>query len=282
MLQNHAAVRRDRPVAPRSGATGHELAPYSWDIFDHRSLPVSMKLRVVTYNIHKCIGGLDRRYDPQRTAEALATTEPDVVLLQEVDDGVRRSNGDRQVDRLAELTGLHHRTWFPNVEVRGGGHYGNAVLSRYPIVQTSNVDLTVSWKKRRSVLHAELRIRHEEVDRIVHIFNMHLGLAEYERKIQLRRFLECDPFARLHHDTPIIVGGDLNDVYGRLWRLLTPAGFRGPDRSPRTFPAWAPLRALDGIYIRGRVEVSHLARAEAMVARRASDHRPLYAELQLH
>lgn len=242
----------------------------------------ALKLRIATYNIHKCIGGLDRRYDPQRTAEALATTEPDIVLLQEVDDGAKRSNGDRQVDRLAELTGLHHRTWFPNVAVRGGGHYGNAVLSRYPIVQTSNVDLTVRLKKRRSVLHAELRVRHDEVDRIVHIFNMHLGLAEFERKIQLRRFLECDPFARLHHDTPIIVGGDLNDVYGRLWRLLTPAGFRGPDRSPRTFPAWAPLRALDGLYVRGNVEVASLARAEAAVAKRASDHRPLWAELKLH
>lgn len=242
----------------------------------------ALKLRIVTYNIHKCIGGLDRRYDPQRTAEALATTEPDVVLLQEVDDGAKRSNRERQVDRLAELTGLHHSTWFPNVTVRGGGHYGNAVLSRYPIVQTSNVDLTVRLKKRRSVLHAELRVRHDEVDRIVHIFNMHLGLAEFERKIQLRRFLECDPFARLHHDTPIIVGGDLNDVYGGLWRLLSPAGFRGPARSPRTFPAWAPMRALDGLYVRGNVEVSALARAEAAVAKRASDHRPLWAELELH
>jgi endonuclease/exonuclease/phosphatase family metal-dependent hydrolase len=240
-----------------------------------------LKLRVVTYNIHKCIGGLDRRYDPARTADALASTEPDVVLLQEVDDGAKRSKGDRQVDRLAELTGLGHRTFFPNVAVRGGGQYGNAVLSRYPIVQTSNVDLTVSWKKRRSVLHAELRVRHQEVDRIVHVFNMHLGLAEYERKIQLKRFLECDPFARLHHETPIIVGGDLNDVYGRLWRLLTPAGFRGPSRSPRTFPAWAPLRALDGIYVRGGVEVASLARAEAAVAKRASDHLPLWADLLL-
>jgi endonuclease/exonuclease/phosphatase family metal-dependent hydrolase len=240
-----------------------------------------LKLRVVTYNIHKCIGGLDRRYDPQRTAEAIAGLEPDIVLLQEVDDGAKRSNGDRQVDRLAELVGLHHRTWFGNVSVRGGGEYGNAVLSRYPIVETSNVDLTIRLKKRRSVLHAEVRVRHEEVHRTVHVFNMHLGLAEFERKIQLRRFLESHPFARLHHHTPIIVGGDLNDVYGGLWRLLAPAGFRGPERSPRTFPAWAPLRALDGLYVRGDVEVKELARAEAAVARRASDHRPLWAELQL-
>jgi endonuclease/exonuclease/phosphatase family metal-dependent hydrolase len=49
----------------------------------------------------------------------------------------------------------------------------------------------------------------------------------------------------------------------------------------RTFPAWAPLRALDGLYVRGNVEVATLARAEAAVAKRASDHRPLWAELEL-
>lgn len=243
---------------------------------------LELKLRVVTYNIHKCIGGVDRRYDPSRIAEALTTLEPDVVLLQEVDDGARRSNGDRQVDRLSELIGLPHRTWFGNVAVRGGGEYGNAILSRFPIVDTSNVDLTVPLKKRRSVLHAEVRVRHGEVDRTVHVFNMHLGLAQYERKLQLQRFLECDPFARLHHETPIIVGGDLNDVYGMLWRLLAPAGFRGPERSPRTFPAWAPMRALDGLYVRGAVAVRDLARSEHAIARRASDHRPLWAELSLH
>lgn len=241
-----------------------------------------MKLRVVTYNIHKCIGGLDRRYDPQRTAATLTALQPDVLLLQEVDDGAKRSNGDRQVDRLSELLELPHRTWFGNVTVRGGGEYGNAVISRFPIVETSNVDLTVPLKKRRSVLHAELRVRQGDLDRTVHVFNMHLGLAQYERKIQLRRFLESHPFARLHHETPIIVGGDLNDVYGVLWRLLSPAGFRGPERSPRTFPAWAPLRSLDGLYVRGAVAVKELARAEHELARRASDHRPLWADLVLH
>ncbi|MEZ4363450.1 MAG: endonuclease/exonuclease/phosphatase family protein [Kofleriaceae bacterium] len=241
-----------------------------------------MKVRVVTYNIHKCIGGLDRRYDPQRTAAALSALEPDIVLLQEVDDGARRSNGDRQVDRLAELTGLHHRTWFGNVTVRGGGEYGNAILSRFPITETSNIDLSIRLKKRRSVLHAALRVRHDHLDRAMHIFNLHLGLAEFERKIQLRKFLECHPFANLHHDTPILVGGDLNDVYGGLWKLMEPAGFRGPNRAPRTFPAWAPMRALDGLYVRGTVEVTHLARAETQLARRASDHLPLWADLQLH
>jgi endonuclease/exonuclease/phosphatase family metal-dependent hydrolase len=240
-----------------------------------------MKLRVLTYNVHKCIGGVDRRYDPKRVAETIAHYEPDVLLLQEVDDRARRSNHDRQVDVLGELLGYHHRAWYPNVKVRGGGEYGNAVLSRYPMVEDRNIDLTVAPKKRRSVLHVHCRIRHEGVDRTVHIFNMHLGLAEYERRIQIRTFLDSHPFAGLRDGTPVIVGGDLNDVWGRAAKLLSPGGFRGVDRRPRTFPAWAPMRSLDGIYVRGEVELVGVHRGDCDVARRASDHRPLYADVMI-
>jgi len=241
-----------------------------------------VRLRVLSYNIHKCIGGLDRRYDPHRVAQVINNLEPDVVLLQEVDAGVSRSNGDRQVDVLGELVGLKHRTWFPNVDVRGGGQYGNAILSRYPLIESVNIDLSVRFKKRRSAVHGVIRVRHDEVDRTVHVYNMHLGLARFERRIQLRKFVDSHPFATLHHDTPVVVGGDLNDVYGRLGELLRPAGFRGVERRPLTFPAWGPLRPLDAIFVRGSVDFVKLARCETELARRASDHRPLLAEVRLH
>lgn len=242
----------------------------------------TMKLRILTWNIHKCIGGLDRRYDPKRTAETIAHYQPDVLLLQEVDGGVKRSQGDHQVDVLGDLLGISHRVWFPNVSVRGGGAYGNAILSRFPLEEVRNIDLTVPPKKRRSVLHAVARVRHGDHDRHVHIFNMHLGLAQYERRIQLGTFLDSHPFHGLHHDTPVIVGGDLNDVWGNLGALLTPSGFRGADRAPRTFPAWGPLRALDSLYVRGRLRLHELTRGEIELCRRASDHRPLIADVQLH
>src|SRR4051812_25841964 len=105
-----------------------------------------MKLRVLSYNIHKCIGGVDRRYVPDRTAEVIRALDPDVLLLQEVDAGVSRSNGDKQVDLLGDLVGMRYRTWFPNVDVRGGGQYGNAILSRYPLLEATNIDLTIRFK----------------------------------------------------------------------------------------------------------------------------------------
>ena len=240
-----------------------------------------MKLKFVSYNIHKCIGGVDRKYEPQRIANVIGHQQADVVLLQEVDAGVPRSKHDRQVEVLGDLCEMKYRTWFPNVDVRGGGQYGNAILSRYPIIESTNIDLSVKFKKRRSVLHGVIRVRHDDVDRTVHVYNMHLGLARFERRIQLRRFLDSHPFANLHHETPILVGGDLNDVYGRLGELLRPSGFRGVDRRPLTFPAWGPMRPLDAIFVRGSVEFIKLARCESELARRASDHRPLIADVRL-
>jgi endonuclease/exonuclease/phosphatase family metal-dependent hydrolase len=241
-----------------------------------------VKLRVLSYNIHKCIGGVDRKYEPSRVADVISRLEPDVVLMQEVDAGVERSNGDRQVDLLGELLGMRYRTWFPNVEVRGGGHYGNAVMSRYPIIESTNIDLSIRFKKKRSALHSVLRIRQDDTDRTVHVFNMHLGLARYERRRQIQTFLDSHPFNNLHHETPVVVGGDLNDIYGRLGELLAPAGFRGTDARPRTFPAWGPMRALDAIFVRGAVDYMKLSRCDSDLARRASDHRPLVAEVRLH
>jgi endonuclease/exonuclease/phosphatase family metal-dependent hydrolase len=240
-----------------------------------------VRLRTLSYNIHKCIGGIDRRYDPDRIVEVIQNLDIDVAMLQEVDGGVARSNHDHQVDLLAERLGLRYRTWFPNVDVRGGGQYGNAILSRYPIIESANLDLTIRFKKRRSALHAVLRVRHDGVDRTVHVYNMHLGLARYERRRQLRMFLDSHPFQNLHHDTPIVVGGDLNDVYGGLGELLAPAGFRGIERRPLTFPAWGPMRALDAIFVRGAMDFVRLARCDSELARRASDHRPLVADVRL-
>jgi endonuclease/exonuclease/phosphatase family metal-dependent hydrolase len=242
-----------------------------------------VRARLLTYNIHKAIGGLDRRYRPERVRDTIAHYAPDIVCLQEVDAGVPRSNGHRQVDLLGEMVGLRHRTWFPNVKVRSGGEYGNAILSRFHLTETENIDLTIGWRKRRSVLHARYRVRLPDGrrTRTLHVFNMHLGLSQGERKRQLKIFLESHPFAGLHHRTPVIVAGDFNDVFGTLGRLLAPEGFRSTDQRINTFPAYAPARALDSIYVRGDLEIRRLYRSQLQVARAASDHLPLIAELEL-
>ena len=107
-----------------------------------------MRFRLVTWNIHKGIGGVDRRYRLDRIVDTLRHYAPDIVHLQEVTDGVPRSGNDRQVDLIGEALGLHHRAYQPNVHL-SQGTYGNAILSRYPLHDVHDIDLKIPLKKRR-------------------------------------------------------------------------------------------------------------------------------------
>ncbi len=234
--------------------------------------------------MHKCVGGLDRRYDPARIAAVIATAAPDVVLLQEVGQKGRWYRGERQVDVLGDALGFLHRSYFVNVRFGPRrGEYGNAILSRLPIASTENIDLTVPQKKARSGLHAELRLPTSPGHtRTLHVFNLHLGLGEAERRAQLERLLRSPAMQSIQANTPVLVAGDFNDVWGSLGKsTLAPIGFRGPARALRTFPAWAPLRALDAMYVRGDVEMRALERLRGHGVRTASDHVPLVADLHL-
>ena len=237
-----------------------------------------MKLRVLCWNIHKGIGGVDRRYRPERTVELIAHYGPDIALLQEVDENVKRSEFHRQVDILGEALAMRHRGYGPNVKV-ARGRYGNAILSRWPLTDVKNIDLTIKPKKKRGALYAKCRVRRGKRTRTVVFFNMHLGLAGFERKIQLRRLISRFDF---HGTTPIILGGDFNDVWGTLGKkILEPVGFRRAGRLMNTFPAYLPTRPLDGIHVRGDVDVRKCFRSRMKLARAASDHLPLIADLWL-
>src|SRR5262245_13076564 len=126
-----------------------------------------MRLRVLTYNIHRAIG-VDRRFRPERIVEIVSHYAPDLMLLQEVDDGVPRS---RELDLARELS---RALDFPycavghNVSLRKG-RYGNATLSRWPILRERNIDLTVGTLKRRGCQHTTLAVADEAT---LDVFNL--------------------------------------------------------------------------------------------------------------
>jgi hypothetical protein len=106
-----------------------------------------MDFRVLSYNIHRAIG-VDRLFRPERIANIIRYYQPDIVLLQEVDDGVPRSRGLNLATELATALGFEHYKLGANVSLRKGA-YGNATLSRFPIVRERNIDLTIGSRKRR-------------------------------------------------------------------------------------------------------------------------------------
>jgi endonuclease/exonuclease/phosphatase family metal-dependent hydrolase len=240
-----------------------------------------MRVRIVTWNIHKGIGGVDRRYRLERVIELLKAQTPDVALLQEVSDELPRSQYHDQAALLSEALQMPHIAYGPQHRFSVGG-YGNAIISRWPLSNVHNVDLTIGTRKKRGVLQARSRVRFERHSRTIVLHNLHLGLAGAEREEQLRRFLSSSPFKGLHHRTPIVLGGDLNDVWGTLGaRFLLPAGFTRAGRLANTFPAWLPVRPLDGIFVRGAIAAHRCSPARGALARQASDHLPLVADLEL-
>jgi endonuclease/exonuclease/phosphatase family metal-dependent hydrolase len=247
--------------------------------FSTANLP--MRLRLLTYNIHKGIGGLDRRYQPERIVAAIAHCTPDIVLLQEVDDGVPRTHSHRQVDLLGDQLDLPHRAYQRNVRV-GNGHYGNAILSRFPLTDVHDLELSIPLKKKRRALFAHCHVSCDGHRRTLLFCNVHLGLAGFERRIQLNRVLQADVLRRTHAQTPVIVAGDFNDVWGQLGTgLLGPAGFQPAALQIKTFPAFLPMRPLDRIFFRGALTLDHSFASRTELARQASDHLPLVAEFVL-
>jgi len=242
-----------------------------------------MRLRVVTWNIHKGIGGVDRRYRLDRTSEVLLSLNADIVLLQEVADGMPSCGWDNQLDELSESLELPHVAYGAEHRFRVGG-YGNAILSRFPLTDSARIDLTIGRRKRRGLVQTRVHAKLEDGahTRSVVVFNLHLGLSGAERATQLERFLACHPFAHLHHDTPLVVGGDFNDVWASLGpRFLEPAGLSRAGKLQPTFPAALPLRPLDGLWIRGSVSVVSAHPVRNTLSRAASDHLPIVADLEL-
>ncbi len=240
-----------------------------------------MRLRVITWNIHKGIGGVDRRYAPERVLQLLLHHQPDVLLLQEVSEHMPRNRFDDQVELLSSGLGMPHLAFNPQHRFAMGG-YGNLILSRWPLDDIEEVDLTVGWRKKRGAIQARAHVRMGDKTRSVVLHNLHLGLAGSERAEQLKRFLASGPFRGIHANTPIILGGDLNDLWGTLGpRFLAPAGFQRAGSLANTFPAAIPLRPLDGLFIRGNVQFVKGHACTTRLAKQASDHRPLIADLEL-
>jgi endonuclease/exonuclease/phosphatase family metal-dependent hydrolase len=241
-----------------------------------------MHFRLVTWNIHKGIGGIDRRYRLDRIVEILRHYAPDILHLQEVTEGVPRTNRDRQAELIAEAVGLPFHAYQPNVELSEGS-YGNAILARFPLHDVHDIELKIPLKKRRRAQIARCRMRTGDGhSRTLILVNLHLGLAEFERRIQLRRVLDCPALKHAHRDTPLIVAGDINDVLHRAGpETMGPQGFRNCCHECSTFPAFMPVRGLDQIHYRGDLELRHSAVSTAPLAQRASDHLPLIADFRL-
>ncbi len=158
-------------------------------------------MRLLTYNIHKGIGGRDRKYRLQRIVDVIEIENPDLICLQEVDRGVARSRYDDQPGLLVDAFKSAGHLFQPNVHLRTGV-YGNLVLSRWPLHSKHQISLRLNVKKVRG---AQLAVV-ETPEGLLHIVHVHLGLGERERHWQVEHLLGHHRFQESAHLPTMIVG----------------------------------------------------------------------------
>jgi endonuclease/exonuclease/phosphatase family metal-dependent hydrolase len=242
-----------------------------------------MRIRIVSYNIHRAIG-VDRRFRPERIVEILDHYKPDIVLMQEVDEGVPRSREMNLAGELADALEFPHFALGHNVSLRKGW-YGNATMSRFPITRERNIDLTIGERKRRGCQHTTVLLGNHGNGRL-DVFNLHLGLSARERVHQVGRLVRSKEFRSLDESRPCIVGGDFNDWRSQLAPIFTEVlAFRCATeraRGPiRTYPSFSPTGGLDRIFYRGHLRWVASASCRLRVSKVASDHLPVIADFDL-
>jgi endonuclease/exonuclease/phosphatase family metal-dependent hydrolase len=230
--------------------------------------PAGRPLVVATYNVHGWVGG-DGRRDPERACEALAELGADVIALQEVRCG---HAGPGVLERIAELLKMESLRGL--VHERHDEAHGNALLSRLAITAAEPIELTVRGREPRGAIAATLDTGAEPL----RVVATHLGIGPRERRLQVRRLVA-------HLDPPeagaLVVLGDMNEWVRGAGALLPLHRRLGRTAGPRTFPAPFPLFSLDRIWVTPRWRLRRLWVHRSPLARAASDHLPLVAELEL-
>jgi endonuclease/exonuclease/phosphatase family metal-dependent hydrolase len=232
-------------------------------------------VRVVTYNIHGCVG-LDRRYDPTRIAAVLQEIDADIVCLQEVDARGAWLRVD-QAAYLGQATNRNVILGAPASERRG--RFANAILTRFPSLTARAIDLAVPGYEPRAAIDVDLVIGR----RVLRVMATHFGLHAAERQLQANRLVAALAEPAESHKAPahaVLLVGDLNE-----WRGRNGGGIRaldrclGPSAIPRTFPSWMPVLPLDRIYALGPATLRDVHVYRSALARVASDHLPLIGNL---
>lgn len=240
--------------------------------------------RIVTYNVHRCVG-TDRRLDVARIAEVLARLEPDIVALQELDVGRRRTNHVDQAHEIAQrLAMTHHFHAAMRVEEE---RYGDAILTSLPerLVKAGPLPgyPRVPGLEPRGALWVEVDVG----GRPLQVINTHLGLVPREQQIQAAHLAGATWLENDALTWPAILLGDFNAtagsvVYRTLCAPLKPARKLAPRREPdATFPSALPVLRIDHLFVSPGVEVNAVFAPLDPLTRVASDHLPLVMDFEL-
>jgi endonuclease/exonuclease/phosphatase family metal-dependent hydrolase len=244
-----------------------------------------MRIKIVSWNIHKGFNFANRSFILEHIRDFLRQTGADILFLQEVvGENHKHAKNHANWPTEGQYEYLADQNWdfqaYGKNAVWTDRHHGNAILSKFEILNFENIDLTVNKFEFRGLLHATVKIEDKTVD----LFNVHLNLLHRHRVLQVEKIVER-ALSSLNSDT-LILCGDFNDWTGRISHLLedkvglSEAFLSSDGVHARTFPSFMPLLPLDRVYFKGasigKCEV--LKTAELRVL---SDHLPVMVELEI-
>jgi endonuclease/exonuclease/phosphatase family metal-dependent hydrolase len=229
-----------------------------------------VRCRICTWNIHRGIGS-DGIEDLDRIGTVLGEIAPAVIALQEV--GYQSRSSVAVAERLADTIDAQLVAGVTLTD--HAGDYGNAILTRLPVTCIKRHDLSVEGREPRGLLEVSVTAG----DHSLRLLATHLGLKASERRQQFDQIREI---AGQSEGTTDLLLGDFNEwrPYAGTLRQMTRL-FGRQSASPATFPAARPVLALDRIVARPATAIGNLSAHRTPLARTASDHLPLIADLQL-
>ncbi|WED67504.1 endonuclease/exonuclease/phosphatase family protein [Synoicihabitans lomoniglobus] len=255
------------------------------------------RVRILTFNIAHGRGlnpiqgtssAVRLRRNLRRIGDLIIKLDVDVVALQEIDQHSRWAGNFDQLDYLSQHTGLPYSVF--GVHNRREGlinlAYGNAILSRYPILASEVVSFGQSKVGEKGFIFAEIELHGMRLP----VVNLHLHYrSKAHRFRQLDRLLEFLQEKRAAHggEWPVlpIVCGDFNtpgrdgDVTAALDSHLQELGnYTRHPRRGRTFPSPLPARLLDFVFVPPRARDPHCHVVRSML----SDHRPVLVEFEVN
>ena len=245
-------------------------------LYPARPVAAKRTLRIMTYNIHVGVG-MDKKLDLQRIADVINAARPDLVGLQEVDRGVKRTEGKDEIAELAALTRMEY-AFAPNLDYQGG-KYGVAILSRLPI---KNTEHRMFENKREAERRGMLRVEVDVDGKRLNFVTTHLDYQYEDGRLfeteQMLKFLE-------NAKGPLIVVADLNDTpAGSAYQLMRTkfddAWVAGrAEGEGFSYPADKPIKRIDHIFYNARA--SARVKKTWVIQTLASDHIPVMAEIEI-